>query len=36
MEAERFWEDHYRRRGRVCSGRPNPILIECAKASAAL
>jgi SAM-dependent methyltransferase len=28
VEAERFWEDHYRRRGRVWSGRPNPILVD--------
>ena len=27
-EAERFWEDHYRRRGRVWSGRPNPVLVD--------
>ncbi len=26
--AERFWEDHYRRRGRVWSGRPNPVLVD--------
>ena len=28
VEAERFWEDHYRRRGRVWSGRPNPVLVD--------
>jgi 2-polyprenyl-3-methyl-5-hydroxy-6-metoxy-1,4-benzoquinol methylase len=28
LEAERFWEDHYRRRGRVWSGRPNPVLVD--------
>ena len=28
MEAEWFWEDHYRRRGRVWSGRPNPVLVD--------
>ncbi|HKH09691.1 MAG TPA: hypothetical protein VKA73_00985 [Rubrobacter sp.] len=27
-EAGRFWEDHYRRRGRVWSGRPNPVLVD--------
>ena len=27
-EAERFWEDHYRRRGRVWSGKPNPVLVD--------
>ena len=26
--AEQFWEDHYRRRGRVWSGRPNPVLVD--------
>ncbi|QIN77904.1 methyltransferase domain-containing protein [Rubrobacter marinus] len=29
-EAERFWEDHYRRRERVWSGRPNPVLVDVA------
>jgi SAM-dependent methyltransferase len=32
VEAERFWENHYRRqdrrRGRVWSGRPNPVLVD--------
>ena len=28
VEAERFWEDRYRRRGRVWSGRPNPVLVD--------
>ncbi len=28
VEAERFWEDHYRRRERVWSGRPNPVLVD--------
>jgi SAM-dependent methyltransferase len=28
VEAERFWEDHYCRRGRVWSGRPNPVLVD--------
>ena len=28
VEAERFWEDHYRRHGRVWSGRPNPVLVD--------
>ena len=28
MEAERFWEDHYRRRERVWSGRANPVLVD--------
>ena len=28
VEAERFWEGHYRRRGRVWSGRPNPVLVD--------
>ena len=28
MEGERFWEDRYRRRGRVWSGRPNPVLVD--------
>jgi SAM-dependent methyltransferase len=28
VEAERFWEDHYSRRGRVWSGRPNPVLVD--------
>ena len=28
VEAERFWEDHYRRRKRVWSGRPNPVLVD--------
>ncbi|HZF58086.1 MAG TPA: class I SAM-dependent methyltransferase, partial [Rubrobacter sp.] len=28
VEAKRFWEDHYRRRGRVWSGRPNPVLVD--------
>ncbi len=30
MEAERFWEDHYRGRERVWSGRPNPVLVDIA------
>jgi SAM-dependent methyltransferase len=28
VEAERFWEDQYRQRGRVWSGRPNPVLVD--------
>ena len=28
VEAERFWEYHYRCRGRVWSGRPNPVLVD--------
>jgi SAM-dependent methyltransferase len=28
VEAERFWEDHYHRRERVWSGRPNPALVD--------
>jgi SAM-dependent methyltransferase len=28
VEAERFWEDRYCRRGRVWSGRPNPVLVD--------
>jgi SAM-dependent methyltransferase len=28
VEAKRFWENHYRRRGRVWSGRPNPVLVD--------
>jgi SAM-dependent methyltransferase len=28
MEAERFWEARYCRRGRVWSGRPNPVLVD--------
>jgi SAM-dependent methyltransferase len=28
VEAERFWEDRYRRRERVWSGRPNPVLVD--------
>ena len=28
VEAERFWEDHYHRRERVWSGRPNPVLVD--------
>lgn len=27
-ETERFWEEHYRRRGRVWSGRPNAVLVD--------
>lgn len=27
LETERFWEGHYRRRERVWSGRPNPVLV---------
>jgi SAM-dependent methyltransferase len=27
VEAERFWEGHYRRQERVWSGRPNPVLV---------
>ena len=30
MEAERFWEDRYCQRGRVWSGRPNPVLVDVA------
>src|SRR5918994_591290 len=30
VEAERFWEDHYRRRERVWSGRPNAVLVDVA------
>ena len=26
--AWRFWEEHYRRRERVWSGRPNPVLVD--------
>lgn len=26
--TERFWEDHYNRRERVWSGRPNPVLVD--------
>lgn len=28
VEAEQFWEDRYSQRGRVWSGRPNPVLVE--------
>ena len=28
VEAERFWEDRYRGRERVWSGRPNPVLVD--------
>ena len=28
VEAERFWEDHYRQRERVWSGSPNPVLVD--------
>ena len=28
VEAERFWEGHYRGRERVWSGRPNPALVD--------
>ena len=28
VEATRFWEDHYHRRERVWSGRPNPVLVD--------
>jgi 2-polyprenyl-3-methyl-5-hydroxy-6-metoxy-1,4-benzoquinol methylase len=28
VEAEWFWEDHYHRRERVWSGRPNPALVD--------
>jgi hypothetical protein len=28
MEAERFWEGHYRGRERVWSRRPNPVLVD--------
>ena len=28
MEAERFWEARYCRRGRVWSGRPTPVLVD--------
>ena len=27
-EAERFWERHYQGRGRIWSGRPNPVLVD--------
>lgn len=27
-EVERFWEEHYRRRERVWSGRANPVLVD--------
>lgn len=30
VEAERFWEDHYGKRQRVWSGRPNPVLVDIA------
>lgn len=29
-QAERFWEEHYRRHDRLWSGRPNPVLAEVA------
>lgn len=28
VEAERFWEDHYRGHERRWSGRPNPVLVD--------
>src|SRR5215212_1558411 len=28
VEAEQFWEDRYRRRRPVWSGRPNPVLVD--------
>jgi SAM-dependent methyltransferase len=28
VEAERFWEDRYRRQERVWSGRANPVLVD--------
>src|SRR5918998_1355251 len=28
VEAERFWEDRYRRQERVWSGRANPVLAD--------
>jgi SAM-dependent methyltransferase len=28
VEAERFWEDHYRQRGRLWSGRANSVLVD--------
>ena len=28
VAAERFWENHYHRRERVWSGRPNPALLD--------
>ena len=28
VEAEQFWEDRYHQRGRVWSGRPNPVLVD--------
>ena len=28
VEATRFWEEHYHRRERVWSGRPNPVLVD--------
>ena len=31
VEAERFWEDHYRGRQRVWSGSPNPVLVDIAR-----
>ncbi len=27
-QTERFWEDHYRKRDRVWSGRANPVLVD--------
>jgi methylase of polypeptide subunit release factors len=30
VEAERFWEDRYRRRERVWSGRTNAVLVDVA------
>jgi len=27
-ETERFWERHYQGRGRIWSGRPNPVLVD--------
>src|SRR5215203_7101635 len=32
VEAEQFWEDRYRRRGPVWSGRPNPVLVDSSEA----
>ena len=34
-EAERFWEDHYRRHDRRWSGEPNAVLVEVAAPLAA-
>lgn len=29
-QTERFWEEHYRKRDRVWSGRANPVLVDVA------